>query len=328
MSLQRFAVTGTQRAARLLLLSCLLALAPFAAAQNPCFTDAGAGSTDWNVHYNWAQSRATGQLKFQLSSKIGTLFRCSSVADAALFDSFADISLLVARYVPGAACFHGDAGVVSSDRGLHRGWAERSGRGPAMTNLQSKVQDAMNCLGRPQQVRFYADVSAAIASTGLSPAPVAVPAPAPPPPEKKVEAPPAAASLLLFAQPAGAQVYVDDVFKGVTSDPEGRLKVEGLSPGNHEVRLALPGFKQWRLEVALVAGENKTVESKLEAAGPKPLTLPEIEEALANGVRSARLTVLVKQYGVDFALTAELQQGLRAKGADSDLLLAIATNKK
>ena len=314
---------------RLLLLTALLALAPFAAAQNPCFTDAGAGSTDWNVHYNWAQTRRTSDLKFQLSSKVGTLFRCSSVSDAALFDSFADISLLVARYAPGAACFHGDAGVVSTDRGLHRGWAERSGRGPAMTNLQSKLQDAMNCLDRPQQVRFYADVSAAIANTGLSPAPVAVAAPAPPP-EKKVEPPPppAAAAILLFAQPAGAQVYVDDVFKGVTSDPEGRLKIEGLPPGSHEVRLALPGYKQWREQVALVAGENKTLESKLEAAGPKPLTEVEIEVALTNGVRSVRLTALVKQYGVDFPLNDELQQRLRTKGADDALLLAIATNKK
>ena len=37
---------------------------------------------------------------------------------------------------------------------------------------------------------------------------------------------------------------------------------------------------------------------------------------------------LIKQYGVDFALTNDLEQNLRTVGADSDLLLAIAKSKK
>ena len=142
------------------------------------------------------------------------------------------------------------------------------------------------------------------------------PAPSPPPP-----------TLALSLQPANVQVYVDDVFKGMTS-AEGKLVVEGLTPGTHRVRMNLIGYTESARTVELKAGETATIEAKLEPAGPKPLALGEIEEALSNALPPKGITKLVKQYGVDFALTKEVEQRLRSKGADSDLLLAIATNKK
>lgn len=139
---------------------------------------------------------------------------------------------------------------------------------------------------------------------------------------------PQVSDLSLQTQPGGVQVYVDDKFKGETSEQEGRLVVENLEPRIHRLRLRLPGYKEWNQEVTLAAGETLPVSAKLEPAGPKPLALVEIEEALTNGLSPKRLTTLVKQFGVDFALTPEVEQRLREKGADSDLLLAIATNKK
>lgn len=131
----------------------------------------------------------------------------------------------------------------------------------------------------------------------------------------------------LLTQPNGVQVYVDDVFRGMTS-AEGRLVVEGLTPGAHRVRMNLIGYTEAARTVDLKPGETVTIEAKLEPAGPKALALAEIEEALTNGISAKRLTTLVNQYGVDFALTKSVEQGLREKGADSDLLVAIATNKK
>lgn len=134
--------------------------------------------------------------------------------------------------------------------------------------------------------------------------------------------------LNLQTQPGGVQVYVDDKFKGETSEQEGRLVVEKLEPRSHRLRLRLPGYKEWNREVTLAAGETLPVSAKLEPAGPKPLSVEEVEEALNNGISPKRMTALVKQFGVDFALTAEAERRLRAPGADADLLLAIATNKK
>jgi hypothetical protein len=152
-----------------------------------------------------------------------------------------------------------------------------------------------------------------------APAPVqAEPAKPPPPPPPK---------LVLSTQPGNVGVYVDDEFKGISSG-EGRLVVSNLAPGSHHLRFTVIGFKELAQSLDLAAGETKTVEAKLDPAGPKPLALAEIEEALTNGLPPKGITKLVIQYGVDFAFTKEVEQRLREKGADSDLLLAIATNQK
>lgn len=139
---------------------------------------------------------------------------------------------------------------------------------------------------------------------------------------------PKTATLKVTAQPGGVQVYVDDKFKGSTSEKEGVLVVENLPAGSAKVRLSEKGFVDFTQSVTLVAGETAKLESNLAAEGPKPLGEPEIEEALKNGVPKTRIMGLIKQYGVDFALTNELEQSLRTVGADSDLLLAIAKSKK
>jgi len=139
---------------------------------------------------------------------------------------------------------------------------------------------------------------------------------------------PQTATLKVIAQPGGAQVYVDDKFKGSTSEKEGVLVVENLQPGSSKVRLSQKGFVDFTQNVTLTAGETAKLETNLAAEGPKPLGEPEIEEALKNGVPKTRIMGLIKEYGVDFALTNEFEQSLRTVGADSDLLLAIAKAKK
>jgi hypothetical protein len=67
---------------------------------------------------------------------------------------------------------------------------------------------------------------------------------------------------------------------------------------------------------------------RLPPAGPQPLHESEIEKALEDGLPPTRIMALVNKYGVDFALTDEVEQRLRRAGADSNLLLAIAKAKK
>jgi hypothetical protein len=135
------------------------------------------------------------------------------------------------------------------------------------------------------------------------------------------------ATLRITTLPGNAQAYLNDEFRG-SSSSEGNLAIGNLKPGSYRLRLSLIGYKESAQTVELKAGETATVEAKLEPAGPKPLALGEIEEALANGLPPKGITKLVNQYGVDFALTKEVEQRLREKVADSDLLLAIATGKK
>jgi hypothetical protein len=82
----------------------------------------------------------------------------------------------------------------------------------------------------------------------------------PPPPAVVEEKPPLTgpASLQVVSRPAGAEVIVDG--KSVGRTP---LSME-MSPGSHEVRLSLPGFKGWATTVDVKPGITTRVSGSLE----------------------------------------------------------------
>ena len=93
-------------------------------------------------------------------------------------------------------------------------------------------------------------------------------APAHPQPAPAAPAAPAAPTLLVIqTQPAGAQVYVDDVFSGKTSS-EGVLKIPNLASGRHSLRLTLEGHEDFEQHVDLPAGETSRYTFVLVAAKP------------------------------------------------------------
>jgi hypothetical protein len=62
--------------------------------------------------------------------------------------------------------------------------------------------------------------------------------------------------------------------------------------------------------------------------GPPLFTLQDVIDMLQGEIAPARIAGLVTERGVDFVLTEEAEKQLRAAGADSELLLAIAKAKK
>ncbi len=187
---------------------------------------------------------------------------------------------------------------------------------------ESAYQDLLDAL------QNFDSVSARIIAATPKPAPpppppqVVVVTPPPPPP------PPPTGSIKFVTKPGGAQVYVDDRFKGTTSEQEGVLVVDDLKAGSYHVRVSDSGFKDWNQTQTLTAGENAEVQVKLVSAGPKPLGVSDVEEMLQNKVPRARIQKMLDDYGVDFALSNEIEQQLRSVGADDSLLLAIAKAKK
>jgi|GEM_PF-2499140 len=63
-------------------------------------------------------------------------------------------------------------------------------------------------------------------------------------------------------------------------------------------------------------------------AAPKPLTFEEVRDALRKGLARKRVADLVREYGVDFGITAERERTLRAAGADDSVMYAISQAKK
>ena len=77
---------------------------------------------------------------------------------------------------------------------------------------------------------------------------------------------PAEASLVLYSDPPGASVYVDDEPLGATDANTGRLVKSGLPPGAHRIRLSLPGRLDFAQEAQLAAGGPTTIRASLPAA--------------------------------------------------------------
>jgi PEGA domain-containing protein len=149
----------------------------------------------------------------------------------------------------------------------------------------------------------------------------------PPPIQKPIEPPkPVIGRLIITTAPGGAQVYVDDVFKGASSE-KGLLTVEA-SPGSHMVRINHADYKEWSQSVYFANESGTPLSVTLVRNGPEPLSEDEIEQGLQAGITPARMTDKVKELGVNFTLNDDIEKKLRAAGADTDLLLEIAKNKR
>ncbi len=131
-----------------------------------CFDDPGAASTDRNAHYSWIQQQSASRIGDDLKNKTGILFGCREATNEKLADTFADVSVIIANWVPRASCFGGDEGAASSDWNAHRSWGVGQGRNGMLRNLQGKLAAALNCLNRQQQNGLFADVSVALAKGG------------------------------------------------------------------------------------------------------------------------------------------------------------------
>ena len=79
--------------------------------------------------------------------------------------------------------------------------------------------------------------------------------------------------LQIEVTPGGTQVYIDDELVGSTSS-QGRLKLSQLTPGQHHVRLALPGRRDYEQTVTLVAGQTVPITTTLEEVKATPVTPP------------------------------------------------------
>ena len=79
-------------------------------------------------------------------------------------------------------------------------------------------------------------------------------------------APPEIASLIVYSQPPGARVYLDDEPLGATDPRSGRLVKSGVTPGPHRVRLA--GVLSPHVEIVMDIDEPEDY-----AAAVKYLTL-------------------------------------------------------
>lgn len=132
-----------------------------------CFAeDPRAGSTNRATHYSWAKDQTVGRLQGNLNFKLDLLFQCKSMNAQRLAERYADVSVIIAGYVPDANCFGGDAGVINNKASDHKAWGLTQGANGMRENLEWKIGAALKCLVGSRQASFFADVSVALAGGG------------------------------------------------------------------------------------------------------------------------------------------------------------------
>lgn len=134
-----------------------------------CFAaDPAAASGDRAAHLAWGRGKDAAGLQSALSARIDLLAGCASVDPEGFSNAFADVSVIIPRYVTRAKCFGGDRGVIERDRGAHLEFARGKTREQVTKNLKWKTGAALECLDSAKQLEFFADVSVALAGASAS----------------------------------------------------------------------------------------------------------------------------------------------------------------
>jgi hypothetical protein len=69
-----------------------------------------------------------------------------------------------------------------------------------------------------------------------------------------------AGSIAVTSSPSGAEIYVDNAYKGITP-----LTIDGIAAGSHTVMLAHSGYSDWTTTVQVGAGSTASVSASLAA---------------------------------------------------------------
>lgn len=78
-----------------------------------------------------------------------------------------------------------------------------------------------------------------------------------------VQAPQDAAQLKIAAYPVRAAVFIDDQFTGHVNEFDGPGQGILLTPGEHKVRIALPGYQPFETTINLAPRQKMKVETRL-----------------------------------------------------------------
>ena len=93
--------------------------------------------------------------------------------------------------------------------------------------------------------------------------------------------------LLLSTTPGGAEVYVDDVLRGTSDAIRGKILIDGLTAGLHNVRVLKEGFNEYRINVALEEGRQTDLQVAIPARAT--VAMPPAENTAAGGLDTIKL---------------------------------------
>ena len=93
------------------------------------------------------------------------------------------------------------------------------------------------------------------------------------------------ASLLLFTSPGSAEVFIDNIPRGTSDEERGRLLIEGLTPGLHNVRVTRAGYETYKIDMVLEPNHKTDLQVQLPARST--VAMPRFQEGAETGLQDA-----------------------------------------
>ncbi|HEX5733317.1 MAG TPA: protein kinase [Blastocatellia bacterium] len=85
----------------------------------------------------------------------------------------------------------------------------------------------------------------------------------------------ASARLSVVTAPCGAEVFVDNISRGVSGDPGGRISIDRLAPGLHSVRVSKTGYSDYKISVSLE--EDRQTDLQVALAARATMAMPQVD---------------------------------------------------
>ncbi|HKV38031.1 MAG TPA: serine/threonine-protein kinase, partial [Blastocatellia bacterium] len=98
---------------------------------------------------------------------------------------------------------------------------------------------------------------------------------------------PTSAGLHLTTAPFSAEVFVDNVCRGISDEVKGRISIEGLTPGLHSVRVSKRGYSPYKIDVSLAPGQS--IELQVQLPALSTVAIPRFETAEPGDVSTNRI---------------------------------------
>jgi len=103
---------------------------------------------------------------------------------------------------------------------------------------------------------------------------------------------PTTGSISVTSSPIGAEVYVNNVFRGLSP-----LTVDGLTPGSYTVALKLIGYENWQSTANVAAGQTAQISASLiPAQTPAPTESPGPAPALVVVITIAGAALFLRKH--------------------------------
>jgi hypothetical protein len=96
----------------------------------------------------------------------------------------------------------------------------------------------------------------------------------------------ASARLAVATAPGAAEVFVDNISRGVSDEASGRILIESLAPGLHSVRVSKAGYGDYKISVSLE--EDRQTDLQVALAARATMAMPQTEETSPVDARTIR----------------------------------------